>query len=184
VLALPRGGVPVGERVAARLGLALDVFIVRKLGVPGHREYAMGAIASGGVTVLNEETIRGLGIGTETIDAIVSEERRELERRERLYRGDRQPLDLVGSTVVLVDDGVATGSTMRAAIEAVRLLSPASIVVAIPVAARPAVADLNRIADECIVVAMPSPLYAVGRWYDDFTQLTDDDVRFYLGASG
>ncbi len=180
VLGLPRGGVPVAAVVARRLDLPLDVYLVRKLGVPGHEEYAMGAIASGGIRVLNEDAVASLGIDAATIDAVARRELVELERRERAYRGDRPPLDLEARDVVLVDDGVATGASMRAAIEAVRAADPSSTTVAVPVAPRSTERELARLADRVVVVATPEPFYAVGWHYTDFTQTTDDEVRRLL----
>lgn len=182
VLGLPRGGVPVAAAVARRLGLPLDVYLVRKLGVPGHEEYAMGAIASGGVRVLNEEAVRTLGIDQATIDAVAERELVELQRREHIYRGDRPPLDLEGKEVILVDDGIATGASMRAAIEAVRSSHPASIIVAVPVTPISTGEALAGIADRVVALTTPDPFYAVGWHYNDFTQTTDDEVRRLLTA--
>ena len=182
VLGLPRGGVPVAAVVARRLDLPLDIFLVRKLGVPGHEEYAMGAIASGGVRVLNEDAVRSLGIDPETIDAVAHRELVELHRRERTYRGDRPPLDLEDKHVILVDDGVATGASMRAAIQAVRSADPASITVAVPVAPRSTRSEMADIADRVIALSTPDPFYAVGWHYIDFTQTTDDEVRDLLST--
>jgi putative phosphoribosyl transferase len=182
VLALPRGGVPVASRVAGRLGIPLDVFIVRKLGLPGHSEYAMGAIASGGVIVINEDAITRLGISQEAIDAVAESELRELERREVLYRGDRPPLDLRSRDVVLVDDGVATGASMHAAIEAIKAYEPRSVVVAVPVAPVSAQSEFEGIVDAFIALSTPVPFHAVGLWYDDFTQTTDDEVRSLMSG--
>jgi erythromycin esterase-like protein/predicted phosphoribosyltransferase len=183
VLALPRGGVPVGFKVAATLGAPLDVFLVRKLGVPGHEETALGAIATGGTRVLNRELIESLDIPPEWIEAIDARERRELDRRERLYRGDRPPPDLAGKTVVLVDDGLATGSTMLAAIHALRAEDPARIVVAVPVADPKVCAALRDVADEVVCLRTPESFRAVGLWYEDFAQTTDDDVRDLLALA-
>lgn len=182
VLGLPRGGVPVAAAVARRLGLPLDVYLVRKLGVPGHEEYAMGAIASGGVRVLNEEAVRTLGIDQATIDTVAERELVELQRREHTYRGDRPPLDLEGKEVILVDDGIATGASMRAAIEAVRSSHPASIIVAVPVTPISTGEALAGIADRVVALTTPDPFYAVGWHYNDFTQTTDDEVRRLLTA--
>jgi putative phosphoribosyl transferase len=182
VLALPRGGVPVAARVAGRLGIPLDVFIVRKLGLPGHSEYAMGAIASGGVIVINEDAVTRLGISQEAIDAVAERELRELERREELYRGDRPPFDLQSRDVVLVDDGVATGASMHAAIEAVKAYEPRSVVVAVPVAPVSAREEFERLVDAFIALSTPVPFHAVGLWYDDFTQTTDDEVRSLMSG--
>jgi predicted phosphoribosyltransferase len=180
VLGLPRGGVPVAFEVARALGVPLDVFLVRKLGVPGHRELAMGAIASGGVRVLSSEVVRELMISDEAIAQITGEERRELERREALYRGDRPPPDVRDRTAILVDDGLATGSTMRAAVAALRQQGPARIVVAVPVAAPSVCDDLRAEVDEVVCALQPTPFVAVGLWYDDFSPTTDDEVRRLL----
>jgi putative phosphoribosyl transferase len=180
VLALPRGGVPVGFEVARALHVPLDVFLVRKLGVPGHEELAMGALATGGVRVLNEEVVRGLQLSDETIDAVAAVEQQELERRERDYRGHRSLPVLRGRTIILVDDGLATGSTMRAAVAALRRQQPARIVVAVPVGAPETCAELDSEADEALCARTPEPFYAVGRWYSDFSQTTDSEVRDLL----
>jgi predicted phosphoribosyltransferase len=176
VLALPRGGVPVAFEVARALDAPLDVFVVRKLGLPGHPEFAMGAIASGGVRVLNDEVIRLYRISEQAVEAIAREERNELERRERVYRRRRAPLDVRGRTVVLVDDGLATGSTMRAAVEAVRALSPARVIVAVPVGSADTCREFAAIADEIVCARAPEHFAAVGQWYDDFRQTTDEEV--------
>ena len=180
VLGLPRGGVPVAARVAHRLELPLDVFIVRKLGLPGHTEYAMGAIASGGVTVLNEDAVKRLGIDGATVEKVAEKERLELERRERLYRGDRPPLDLATRDVILVDDGIATGSSMLAAIEAIKANEPSSLVVAVPVAPRSAEHAIGPLVDRYFALATPTPFQAVGWWYQDFNQTSDAEVRSLL----
>jgi predicted phosphoribosyltransferase len=180
VLALPRGGVPVAFEVARALDAPLDVFVVRKLGLPGHPEYAMGAIASGGVRVLNDDVVRLYGIPERAVDAITSQEHIELERRERAYRDGRPPLDVRGRTVVLIDDGLATGSTMKAAVEAVRALDPARIVVAVPVGSPDTRRDFAAIADEIVCARAPEHFAAVGQWYDDFRQTTDEEVRELL----
>jgi predicted phosphoribosyltransferase len=184
VLALPRGGVPVGGEVARALGAPLDVFLVRKLGVPGYEELAMGAVATGEVRVLNDEIVRGLGISEHEIDAIVAREMQELARRERLYRGDRLPPDVADRTVILVDDGLATGATMRAAIQALRQQKPARIVVAVPTASPDTCEALKVEADDVICAMSPEPFFAVGHWYEDFTQTTDDEVRELLARQG
>lgn len=184
VLGLPRGGVPVSFEVARALGAALDVFLVRKLGVPGYEELAMGAVATGGGRVLNDEIVRGLGISEHEIDAVVARELQEVARRERLYRGDRPPPDVGGQTVILVDDGLATGATMRAAIEALRRQQPAHIVVAVPTASPDTCEALKAEADDVICAMTPEPFFAVGHWYDDFAQTTDDEVRDCLHAQG
>jgi putative phosphoribosyl transferase len=183
VLALPRGGVPVGYEIATRLGAPLDVFVVRKLGVPGHEELAMGAVATGGVHVRNRELIEELGISDEVIDAVESDEVEELERRERLYRAGRPPMDIEGCTAILVDDGLATGSTMRAAIDGLRQRRPRKIVVAVPIAAAPTCRALGALVDELICAVTPEPFIAVGLWYDDFSPTSDDEVRALLAAA-
>jgi putative phosphoribosyl transferase len=180
VLALPRGGVPVAFEVAQALRAPLDVFVVRKLGAPGHEELAMGAIASGGVWALNEDVVRALQPSFHVIQAVAARELQELERRERAYRGDRPALEVRGRIVILVDDGLATGSTMRAAVTALRRLGPDLIVVAVPAAAPAACAELGREADACICCITPDPFYAVGAWYEDFSQTTDEEVRELL----
>ena len=180
VLALPRGGVPVGYEVARALDAPLDVFVVRKLGVPGHEELAMGAIASGGVRIENTDVVRALGISREMLDRVTEVEQRELDRREREYRGDRGPPDVRGRTVILVDDGLATGSTMFAAISALRQLGPARIVVAVPVAPDDTCRALARAAETSVCVRTPEPFYGVGFWYDDFSQTSDEEVRALL----
>jgi len=181
VLALPRGGVPVACEVARRLGAPIDVFVVRKLGTPGQRELAMGAIATGGVRVLNEDVIRLMRIPEQAIDIVSAEERREMERRELAYRGARQAPDLKDKTLILVDDGLATGSTMHAAVAALRQKKPARIVVAIPVAPRSTLREFAGEADEVVCVLAPDePFDGVGRWYLDFSQTTDEEVRELL----
>jgi putative phosphoribosyl transferase len=180
VLALPRGGVPVAFEVAQALGAGLDIFLVRKLGVPGHRELAMGAIASGGVRVLNHDVVSYLRIPNDVIDAVAREEQAELERREREYRGEQPPVDLRHRVVILVDDGLATGSTMRAAVEAVRKYEPSRIVVAVPVAPQSTCAEFQSIADDVVCAQTPEPFSAVGLWYREFAQTTDDEVRKLL----
>jgi putative phosphoribosyl transferase len=180
VLALPRGGVPVGHQVARALHAPMDVFIVRKLGVPGHEEFAMGAVATGGVRVLNEQVVNALGIPDYVIEAVAAWEQRELERRERLYRGNRPPPEVRGKTVILIDDGLATGSTMLAAVQALRKLGPARIVVAVPVASPDTCELLKSEVDEIVCAATPEPFYAVGLWYQDFSQTTDEEVRELL----
>jgi putative phosphoribosyl transferase len=180
VLALPRGGVPVGFQVSEALHAPLDVFLVRKLGVPGQEELAMGAIASGGVCVLNEQVVRALDIPQGVIEREIEQQQREMERRARVYRGDRSMPDVTDRVVILVDDGLATGSTMRAAAAALRLLGPARVVVAVPVAAEPTCVELRREVDEVVCAATPDPFYAVGLWYEEFTQTTDEEVRRLL----
>jgi predicted phosphoribosyltransferase len=183
VLALPRGGVPVGHEVARALHVPMDVFIVRKLGVPGHEELAMGAVATGGVRVLNDQVVAGLSIPGYVIDAVAKWEQQELERRERLYRGNRPPPDVRGKTVILVDDGLATGSTMLAAARALRQQGPSKIVVAVPVASRDTCELLKEEVDEVVCAATPEPFYAVGLWYQDFSQTSDEEVRELLARS-
>jgi predicted phosphoribosyltransferase len=183
ILALPRGGVPVGYEIARELGVPLDVFVVRKLGVPGHEELAMGAIASGGASVLNEDVVGPLRISQESIDRVTALERKELERRERSYRGTRPSLDVRGQSVILVDDGLATGSTMRAAVKALRAMHPKQIVVAVPVAAASTCCDLRREVDEIVCLRTPEPFEAVGLWYEDFSQTTDQEVTELLSKA-
>ncbi len=180
VLGLPRGGVPVAAEVAEALQAPLDVFVVRKLGVPSHEEFAMGAIASDGIRLLNQDVVRALRISPEQVDAVTAAERWELERREREYRLGRPFPDLQGRTVILVDDGVATGSTMLAAVHALRQHAPAAIIVAAPVMSDDAWQMLSRAADQCESVAVPEPFRAVGGWYDDFTQTPDSEVQALL----
>lgn len=180
VLALPRGGVPVGYEVARALHAPLDVMVVRKLGVPGHAELAMGAIASGDVRVLNDDVIRSVGVSSAAVDETAANETAELERRERAYRGDRAPLDVRDRTVLLIDDGLATGATMRAAAAAVRRREPARVIVAVPVAAASTCAELLDDADDVVCLATPEPFLAVGLWYEHFDQTTDEEVRSLL----
>jgi erythromycin esterase-like protein/adenine/guanine phosphoribosyltransferase-like PRPP-binding protein len=183
VLALPRGGVPVAYEIARALDAPLDVFLVRKLGVPGHEEHALGAIATGGIRVLNTALIEALNLPAEWIEAIDAKERRELQRREHAYRGDRPPPDIAGRTVILVDDGLATGATMLAALHAVRADEPARLIVAVPVA-DPGVCDsLREVADEVVCVLTPQPLRAVGAWYEDFSETSDEEVRVLLAQA-
>ena len=180
VLALPRGGVPVAYEVAKELNAPLDVFLVRKLGVPGHEELAMGAIASGGVRVLNEDIVNYLGIPNEVIDAVAANEQRELERRARAYRGDRPPPDVKDRIVILIDDGLATGSTMRAAAESLRLQKPRRIVVAVPVSSPEVCDEFRSEVDEIVCAITPEHLQGVGLWYKDFSQVSDEEVRELL----
>ena len=182
VLALPRGGVPVAAPVADALGAPLDLFLVRKLGTPGHRELAMGAIASGGIRVLNDDVVKWYGIPPAAIDAVAREEEQELVRREAAYREGREAPPLDGKIVILIDDGLATGSTMMAAVKAVRQRHPAKVIVAVPVGARDTCEALATVADEVICVRMPEPFSAVGQWYLDFDQTTDEEVRQLLRA--
>ena len=183
VLALPRGGVPVGHEVAKQLGAPLDVFLVRKLGVPGHEELAMGAIASGGVLVLDEGVLRWLGISEQQLQKTLAKELDELRRREAAYRDGRPLPDLKGKTVILVDDGLATGASMQAAARAVRRHEPARIVVAVPVASRATCDKFRDEVDEVVCAVTPAPFHAVGNWYEDFSQTTDDEVRELLALS-
>jgi putative phosphoribosyl transferase len=183
VLALPRGGVPVGHEVASALGAPLDVFVVRKLGVPWQEELAMGAIASGGVRVLDHDLIRMARVSDADVARVTAAEQAELERREHQYRDDRPFPDLRGKTVILVDDGLATGSTMRAAVMALRQEGPARIVVAVPVAAPETCNAFRQIADEIICAETPEPFQAVGIWYDDFSQTTDEEVHELLARA-
>jgi putative phosphoribosyl transferase len=183
VLALPRGGVPVAFEVARALKAPLDVYVVRKLGLPGEEELAIGAIASGGVRVLNRALIAHLQVPEELIERVTVEEARELERRERLYRGDRRLIALQGRAVILVDDGLATGATMLAAVRSVRDQQPLRIIVAVPVASPSACEDIRGEVDQMICVATPEPFLAVGSWYDNFSQTSDAEVRSLLAES-
>jgi putative phosphoribosyl transferase len=183
VLALPRGGVPVGYEVAKGLHAPLDVFIVRKLGVPGHEELAMGAIASGGTRVLNHDVVNMLNIPDAVIDRITAAETAELQRRERDYRGNSSPLSVRGRTVIIVDDGLATGSTMRAAAAALRQQEPVKIAVAVPVAAHETCQAFRNEVDEIVCAIMPDPFHAVGLWYEDFSQTSDEEVRKLLSQA-
>ena len=182
MLALPRGGVPVAYEVAHALGAPLDVFIVRKIGHPWNEELGLGAIASGGVQIIDRKFAYQLGTTDAQLDRIVAREQRELERRERLYRADQPFPDFVGHTVILVDDGLATGASMRTAVEALRSYHPSAIVVAAPVASREACARVSETADECVCVQTPEPFYGVGAWYDDFSQTSDGEVLELLEA--
>jgi putative phosphoribosyl transferase len=176
ILALPRGGVPVAFEVAKELNVKMDVFIVRKLGVPGNEELAMGAIASGNIRVLNEDVIRSFHIPQKVIDEATTNELSELERRERIYRGNRPTPKISGSTVILIDDGLATGATMRAAVAAVKSKNPAKVIIAVPVAAPDTCSAFRNDVDEVICVGTPEPFYGVGAWYEDFSQTTDKEV--------
>jgi putative phosphoribosyl transferase len=180
VLALPRGGVPVAYEVALALNVPLDVFIVRKLGLPGQEELAIGAIASGGIRVLNEDIIQMLDIPEEVIEKVAERELKELERRERHYRGNQPPPEVRDRTVILIDDGLATGASMRAAVAALRSQHPARIVVAVPVAAPETCGALEREVDEIVCAITPEPFVGVGWWYEDFSQTTDEGVRLFL----
>lgn len=180
VLALPRGGVPVAYEVAQALDALMDVFIVRKLGVPGHEELAMGAIASGGVVVLNEDVIEALQIPQEIIDAVAAREREEMSRREQAYRDDRPAPKIRGHCVILIDDGLATGASMSSAVASVRQQGPSRVVVAVPVAAVQTAERFDAEVDEFVAVRTPTPFYGVGQWYDDFSQTSDEEVRELL----
>jgi predicted phosphoribosyltransferase len=182
VLALPRGGVPVAFEIARVLEAPLDVFVVRKLGVPGQSELAMGAIASGGVRVLNDDVVAALGVSDRDVERVTARELEELARREAAYRGQRADPVVAGRVIILVDDGLATGATMRAAVAALRAQSPARIVVAVPVGARDTVREMAAICDELICPLTPQGFTAVGEWYDDFLETTDDDVRTLVGS--
>lgn len=185
VLGVPRGGIPVAFEVATALHLPLDIFVLRKLGVPGHEELAFGAVGSGGVRVLNPRVVQQLGISQLDIASVTSAEREELERRERLYRGNRPALDVHGRTVILVDDGIATGASLMAATHALRKMKPTAIVLATPIAPRTTCDRLRSEVDEVVCVEMPEPFYGVGQFYDDFSQVSDEDVNQLLErASG
>jgi putative phosphoribosyl transferase len=183
VLGLPRGGVPVAFEVAAALQAPLDVFVVRKLGVPGHRELAMGALASGGVRVLNPEVINALHIPAAMIDAVAAQEQQELDRQQQAYRGEAPFPSITGRTVIVVDDGLATGSTMRAAVRALRQSHPARVVVAVPVGAAETCRSLAREADQVVCCSVPETFYAISLWYEEFSQTTDQEVRDLLEAA-
>ena len=180
VYGLPRGGVPVAAEVAMALGAPLDVLIVRKLGVPGQPELAMGAVASGGVRVLNDEILRQIHVSDEQIDRITEEQRREVREREERFRGDAEVPEVQGKTALVIDDGIATGSTMRASVEALRELGPEEIVVAVPVASYSACDDMEEVADAVVCLETPSPFHAVGAWYENFDQTTDAEVKQLL----
>lgn len=180
VLGLPRGGVPVAYEVAHALGAPLDVFLVRKLGIPGHEELAMGAIAEDGTLVVDDDVVRGAGISPDLVRRVADAERDELERQDRVYRAGRPPLDVRGKTVILVDDGLATGWSMRAAVTALRTLDPASIVVAVPTAPHSTCRELGELVDDVVCASTPSPFFAVGLSYWDFAQTSDDEVRALL----
>ena len=180
VLGLPRGGVPVAYEVAKALDAPLDIFIVRKLGLPGHEELAMGAIASGGVRVLNQDVVQALEIPERVIDAVARREQQELERREKIYRGNRPKPVLKDKTVILIDDGLATGASMRAAVAGLRAQNPARIIVAVPTAAPETCEAFEDTVDEVVCATTPQPFYGVGLWYQDFAQVTDEEVRQLL----
>ena len=182
VLALPRGGVPVAAEIARALDAPLDLMLVRKLGVPGHEELAMGAVATGGVRVLNEDVVGALGLEEDVIDAVARRELAELERRQHAYRGERPPSAIEGRTLILVDDGLATGATMRAAVEAARDVGPTEIVVAVPVAPPETCRLLEEVADDVVCVESPEPFLAIGVWYEHFGQVGDEEVRALLDA--
>jgi putative phosphoribosyl transferase len=183
VLALPRGGVPVAFEVAKELKAPLDVFVVRKLGTPGHEELAMGALAPGGVRVLNDDIVRSLNVPEHAIETVATRELRELERRERTYRGAQPPPELRGRTVILVDDGLATGATMRAAVEALKAQGPERVVVAVPTAAPETCDTFRSEVDEIVCAETPRPFYGVGMWYENFSQTSDEEVRDLLEAA-
>jgi putative phosphoribosyl transferase len=183
ILALPRGGVPVGYEVARALRAPLDVFVVRKLGVPGYEEVAMGALASGGLLLLNEDLVQSLGITKEAILGVARTESQELRRRELAYRGGRAPTDVSGKVVILVDDGLATGSSMRVAIQALRQRNPARVIAAVPVAAPETCTAMTHEADDMVCAATPQPFRAVGLWYHDFSQTSDEEVHELLDAA-
>jgi putative phosphoribosyl transferase len=180
VLALPRGGVAVGLEVTRQLHAPLDVFVVRKLGVPGHEELAMGAIASGGVRVINDSVVHSLGITERALEQVAAQEKKELDRRERYYRAGRQSLEASGKIVILVDDGLATGATMKAAVAALRSQCPARIVAAVPLSSPETCAEMDELVDEMVCARTPDPFMAVGIWYRHFPQLTDEEVREHL----
>ena len=184
VIALPRGGMPVAYEVARALDLPLDILVVRKLGAPGHAEFAIGSLASGGICVVEEDIVRSLRVPAAQLSEIIEREKAELERRERLYRGGRPPLDVFGKTVIIVDDGLATGSTMKAAVQAIKKMDPKAIVVAVPVCAPSTCEELERDVDVwCVCVYAPEPFYAVGLWYDKFDQTSDEEVELLLAKA-
>lgn len=183
ILALPRGGVPVAFEVAQALNIPLDLLIVRKLGLPGQEELAMGAVATGGAKVLNHALMQSLGISEAVLNPVVDKERKELERRERVYRGERPVPEVSGRWVILIDDGLATGSTMRAAVSALRQQRPAGIVIGIPVAPADTVEELRKEADEVVCLATPEPFSAIGEWYEDFSQTSDEEVGDLLAQA-
>ena len=182
VLGLPRGGVPVAFEIAQGLGVPLDAFLVRKLGVPGQPELAMGAVASGGTRVLNRHVLRIAGVSDEELERVTRAERQVLAAREAAYRGDRAPVDVSGAVAIVVDDGLATGASMRAAVEALRQQEPAELVVAVPVAPPESCDEMARVADHVVCARTPEPFFAVGHWYDDFSEVTDDEVQAILAG--
>ncbi len=183
VLGLPRGGIPVAARVAEELHAPLDIFVVRKLGVPGHEELALGAIASGGAQVFNHDIVAQLRMQPELLERVAAREWKELHRRERAYRGDTPFPAIAGATVIVVDDGAATGASMHAAIVALRQLKPRAIIAAIPVASREAVRMFHTVADDCVAVIRPEPFYGVGIWYEDFSEVSDNEVHALLAGA-
>jgi predicted phosphoribosyltransferase len=183
VLGVPRGGVPIASEVATALNLPLDIFVLRKLGVPGHEEFAFGAIGSGGVRVLDRQVIESVGLSNMVIDLVTRAERAELARREQIYRGGRPPLDVRGKTVILVDDGIATGASLTAGVHAIRQMKPAAIVIAAPVAPRSAVHRLRHQVDDVVCVETPERFYGVGQFYHDFSQVSDEEVNALLDSA-
>jgi putative phosphoribosyl transferase len=183
LLALPRGGVPVAAQAAMKLNAPLDILVVRKLGVPFHRELGMGALASGGVRIINKEIVDALGISTEDIETVAREEEHELDRREKAYRGDVPAAKVEGKTVILVDDGIATGSTMLAAVAAARQLKAVSVIVAVPTIAASTYRKMREVADDVVALLVPEEFYAVGQWYESFPQTTDQEVRKHLAEA-
>jgi len=183
VLALPRGGLPVGYEIAQAIDAKLDVFLVRKLGAPMQPELAMGAISSGGITAMNDDVVKTLHISREKIDSVIEDEKKELKRREQAYRGERPFPALSGSIVILVDDGIATGATMKAAVKAVQTKNPEKLVAAVPTGPKPSCEALQDMTDETVCLSTPEPFQAIGQWYREFSQLSDDDVRDYLDRS-
>jgi putative phosphoribosyl transferase len=182
-LALPRGGVPVAYEIARRLNLPLDIFIVRKLGLPGQEELAMGAIASGGIRVVNQSVLDQVQISQRVFDSVTANELRELERRERLYRGQHSSIEVTGKNVLLIDDGLATGTSMRAAIDALKKKNPAKIIVAVPVSPSDTYQEIKALVDDIVCVLTPYPFYSVGHWYEDFPQTSDQEVTSLLKQS-
>jgi len=180
VLGLARGGLPVAFQVAKRLDAPMDVFLVRKLGVPGREELAMGAIASGGIRVVNDDVVRSVGLSEQDIEEVAEREQQELERREKMYRGDRTSPELEGRTIILVDDGMATGASMKSAVQAVKQTRPAAVVVAVPTAAPQTVEEISGEVDDIVCLTTPQPFMAVGTWYEDFSQTSDEEVKHFL----